>query len=70
MDIVVIDTGEIRILDQDELDEALDNGEITREAYDHAESVCRKLYAYLLANRNDMIAWCEQSYRALKAQLG
>lgn len=68
LDIVAI--GDVlEILDQDELDEALENGDITRMAYDHAQAVCRELYGYLEKNQADIAAWCDQAFRELKAQL-
>lgn len=66
---IVISCGEIRILDQDELDEALENGDITREEYNHAEQVCRELYEYLLVHKDEVAAFCIQSYRELKSMI-
>lgn len=68
LDIVATDNV-LMILDQDELDEALENGDISREEYDHAESVCRELYKYLTANRDKVVEWCDRSYGELKLLL-
>lgn len=69
LDIVV--AGDVMmILDQDELDEALAEGVISRESYDHAVEVCHALYDYLLTNKDKVIALCEKSYRELKSQIG
>lgn len=68
LDVVAADNV-LMILDQDELDEALENGEISREEYDHAEKVCRELYDYLLVNKEKVVAWCNRSYRELKLLL-
>ena len=59
----------LMILDQDELDEALENGDINRDEYDHAEKVCRELYKYLTVNIDKVAAWCNRSYRELKLLL-
>ncbi len=69
LDIVVTNTGALHILDQDELDEALNSGAIAKEEYDHAEVICKKLYDYLTANKAAVIAMCNQSYHELKAVL-
>lgn len=66
LDIVAI--GDVlEVLDRDELDEALETGDITREEYDHAISVCRKLYAYLAENQVYIADWCDQAFRELKS---
>lgn len=50
LDIVAI--GDVlEVLDRDELDEALETGDITREEYDHAISVCRKPKAVCVSGR-------------------
>ncbi len=68
LDIVVIGD-RLEILDQDELDEALKNGDITQAEYLHAEAVCRELYAYLSTNKAEVINWCANTYLALKAKM-
>lgn len=68
LDIVAI--GDVlEVLDRDELDEALENGDITRAAYDYAQAVCRELYGYLENNQAEIAAWCDQAFLELKAQL-
>lgn len=68
LDIAV--TGDaMEILDQDELDEALQNGDITQAEYDHAETVCRELYAYLSENKSAVIDLCRRFYEELTAQI-
>lgn len=59
----------MEILDQDELDEALQNSDITQTEYDHAEKVCRELFAYLRENKAKVIDWCANAYRTLKSQM-
>lgn len=60
----------LSILDSDELDEALEKGDITREEYDRAWAVCRELYAYLQEHRAEVFRLCGEAYRELKAALG
>lgn len=57
----------LEVLDRDELDEALENGDITREEYDHAISVCQKLYEFLKENQVYIADWCDQSFRELRS---
>lgn len=59
----------MEVLDRDELDEALEQGDITRQEYDHAQTVCRELYTYLQANREAVIAWCGERRQELLAQM-
>lgn len=66
---IVIAGDHLEILDQDELDEALQNGEISQSEYDHAETVCRELFACLRANKAEVIDRCENAYCTLKAQM-
>ena len=66
---IVAAAGNLMILDQDELDEALTGGEISREEYDHAQKVCRELYAYLTMNKDKIVDWCNHSYAELKMLL-
>lgn len=65
LDVVVTATGEIIVLDQDELDEALAQGEITAAEHDHAEAVCRALCAWLKDHCFEVIARCERVLREL-----
>ncbi len=69
LDIVVNSRGELFVMDQDELDEALAEGSITKEEYDKAEAACRQLYAYLEENREAVTALCSRVYRELWEQL-
>lgn len=69
LDIVVTSRGELCVMDQDELDEALAHGTITKEDYDKAEAACRQLYAYLEENRESVTELCGRVYRELWEQL-
>lgn len=66
---IVIAGDTIEILDQDELDEALQSGDISQQEYDHAEKVCRELFEYLCIHKSKVIDWCNRSYRELKPLL-
>ncbi|MCI9445473.1 MAG: DUF402 domain-containing protein [Oscillospiraceae bacterium] len=68
LDIVVNSRGELYVLDQDELDEALAAGEITKEAHEQAEAACGRLYAYLEEKREVVAALCGRVYRELGEQ--
>lgn len=59
----------LAILDQDELDAALENGEIDRCQYNQAQRICRELYAYLENNRETVAARCNRAYEELKKLL-
>lgn len=66
----IVSIGDVlEVLDRDELDEALETGDITREEYDCAKTVCRGLYEYLAENQAYIAAWCDQAYRELKTLL-
>ena len=66
LDVVVTAGGEIHVLDQDELDDALACGVISQAESAHAESVCRELTAYLKDNKENVIALCSNLLRELK----
>ena len=67
LDIVVLPNGMVSILDQDELEEALSEGVISKEACEHAELVCRRLYEYLCEHKDTFTDWCIRSYKELKS---
>lgn len=69
LDIVVTASGEIHILDQDELEDALASGAITSAEYAHARSVCQELYDYLSANKANVTLLCNDLFHALKMAL-
>ena len=69
LDIVVNSRGELYVMDQDELDEALAEGTITREEWDRASAACARLYAYLEENRGSVTELCGRVYRELWEQL-
>lgn len=63
---IVASGDHLLILDQDELDEALENGDITREEYDRTETVCGELFAWLQENRDKVTDWCGKAHQELK----
>lgn len=69
LDVVMHDDGEIFILDQDELDEALNTGKITQDEYNQTTEACRNLTDYLAGNKESVIAYCCRSYRELRKAL-
>lgn len=69
LDIVVTAAGEIHVVDQEDLDRALEKGAITREEYNHAEEVCRKLYDYLVENKSAVIDYCNRVFGELKGAI-
>lgn len=66
---IVISGGHLMILDEEELDEALESGNITREEYDQTQKICRELYAYLCHNYEKIMKWCEEAHRELQSLL-
>lgn len=69
LDIVVNGRGELFIMDQDELDEALAEGDITQQEWDKAGAACGRLYAYLEENREAVTELCGRVYRELWERL-
>ena len=69
LDIVVNSRGELYVMDQDELDEALAEGTITQEEWNNASAACERLYAYLEENREAVTELCARVYRELWEQL-
>ena len=69
LDIVVNSRGELFVMDQDELDEALAEGTITQEEWNNASAACERLYAYLEENREAVTELCARVYRELWEQL-
>lgn len=65
LDVVVTPAGEIVVLDQDELDEALAQGKMTPEEHDRAEIVCRGLCDWLAKHQQEILARCQRVLREL-----
>lgn len=58
LDIVMEADGTLHMLDRDELDEALETGEITQEQHALAVSEGEKLYYYLTEHREELVDFC------------
>ena len=69
LDIVVNSRGELFVMDQDELDEALAEGTITQEEWNRAGAACDRLYACLEENREAVTELCGRVYRELWERL-
>lgn len=69
LDVVVNSRNELHVLDRDELDGALAEGDITKEEWDKADAACGRLHAYLEENREAVTELCGRVYRELWEQL-
>jgi len=69
LDLVLRPDGVVVLLDEDELDEALEKQEITQAEYDQTLSVCQKLHQHLLAHPHEVMNYCRKTYRSLRAEL-
>ena len=66
LDIVMEPDGALHVLDQDELDDALNTGEITPQLHQKAMEECERLHRFLLQNGKDFSAFCYQQMMRLK----
>ena len=66
LDIVMEPDGVLHVLDQDELDDALNTGEITPRQHQKAMEECERLHRFLLQNGKDFSAFCYQQMMRLK----
>ena len=66
LDIVLTGDGRLQILDKEELEEALQNGVISEEKYQHAMLECEKLYKYLTIHKEKVMKFCKEWYEKLK----
>lgn len=69
LDVVMRADGAVLLLDQDELDEALAEGVITREQYDLAEKEAARLLQILPLRRNELEHFCCETHAALLPKL-
>lgn len=60
LDLVLLDDGRIQVLDRDELDEALEKKEITKEQYRKAMMEGKKLHRFLQKNQKEFIMFCTE----------
>ena len=70
LDLVLLPDGTFRILDQDELEEALSAGLITRIQYETAKDDLEKLVCYLRDHSKDVIEYCNTMVLELKREMG
>ncbi len=66
LDIVVTKQKEMYILDEDELQMALDDKTITKEEYDKAWATVKWLFNYLIKNKDRIIDYCYQCLQGMK----
>ena len=66
LDVVLTSRLEVVIMDRDELDAALQSGEIDRETYAFALSSCEKLLLWLSYHKEDIVAYVTRVYAELK----
>lgn len=60
LDLVLLNNGEIQVLDQDELDEALEQKEITEEQYRKTMEEGKKLHRFLRENQKEFLKFCSE----------
>jgi len=60
LDLVLLDGGRILVLDRDELDEALEQGEISEEQYQQTVKEGEKLYRFLQENEESFLQFCSE----------
>jgi uncharacterized protein len=70
LDIVVLPTGEVMLLDEDELEEALDEGQITERDAELAERTARRLLDSIRQKRFPYFALSVEHRRLLLRRLG
>lgn len=66
LDVVLTSKLEIAILDREELDQALETGEIDRETYDFALAACEKLLFWLEKNKHELVDYITKVYHEMK----
>ncbi len=58
LDLVLLNDGRIFVLDRDELDEALEQGEITKEEFEQTVEAGEKLHRFLKENGKEFLMFC------------
>jgi predicted RNA-binding protein associated with RNAse of E/G family len=66
LDVVLTSGLELVVMDGEELDEALETGEIDRKTYDYAQNACQTLLRWLEIHKQDMVEYVTKVYRELK----
>ena len=70
LDVVVLPDGKIILLDEDDLEEALQGGEITQEQFDKAYGVARQLMEELDGKEAKLREFCNTYFQILKKRMG
>lgn len=65
LDAVLLPNGKILKLDEDELQEALNNGAITKQEFDMAYKVCGQIINEFLSIENKVNSFCERCFAVL-----
>ena len=60
LDLVLLGDGQIQVLDRDELEEALEQKEITEEQYQKTVNMGEELYCFLKDNWKDFLHFCSE----------
>ena len=60
LDLVLLKDGGIQVLDREELNEALEQKEITAEQYQQTVMAGEKLYCFLQENQEEFLRFCAQ----------
>jgi len=60
LDLVLLKNGGIQVLDREELDEALEQKEITVEQYQQTVTEGEKLYGFLKENKEEFLQFCKE----------
>ena len=66
LDVVLTSDRQLVTMDREELDAALQAGEIRKETYDFALSACEKLLEWLEVHKDELIAYITKIYYELK----
>ena len=69
LDIVVLNNGKIFLLDEDELEKALEENKITREQYDFAYEVADNIIKSLKQDKDKLKSFCDKYFKILNKQL-
>ena len=66
LDVVLTSQLELVVMDREELEAALETGEIDRETYDFARNSCQTLLQWLESHKQDMVEYVTRVYGELK----
>lgn len=69
LDLVLRPDGVVVLLDEDELTEALEKGEITPAEYEQTMAAADKLYEHLRLHPQEVMQSCRQTYQSLRTAL-